>query len=103
MGLSSDRKIIEFNPEAEKLFGYKRDEVIGKTFIELFIDDSMRIPVDAELRRLLAGGAFPNHFSNLVKSVDGSLIKIEWTALKLLDDAGNLSGIIAIGENITRA
>ena len=52
------------------------------------------------MKQILAG-ALPNQFENLVKSATGEQLKIEWTAHKLFDEKGNLTGIIAIGENIT--
>ena len=45
---------------------------------------------------------FANQFKNLVKSASGKQLKIEWTAHKLFDEKGILTGIITIGENITK-
>jgi two-component system CheB/CheR fusion protein len=99
IGLSSDGKVIEFNPEAERLFGRKRNRVMGKNYIDLFIPESSRGKVEAEMKKLL-NGELPDRFENLVKDVNGNVIKIEWSAHKLLDDQGLLIGLITIGINI---
>ena len=101
LGLSDDGKLIVFNPEAEKLFGFKRDDVIGKLYVDLFIPESSRALVKADMKKLLEG-ELPNRFESVVKAYNGVALKIEWSAHKLLDDNGKQIGIITIGANITK-
>ncbi len=101
LGLSDEGLVIEFNVVAEKLFGFKRDQVIGKKYVDLFIPEASRKKVVAELKKLLAG-AIPNKFINNVKAADGSEMEIEWTAHKLSNDKGSNSGIITIGTRISK-
>jgi len=101
LGLSSEGKVIEFNPEAEKLFVCKRDDVMSKKYVDLFIPELSRKQVEADMKKLLAG-ELPNRFENLVKALNGVQLKIEWSAHQLLDDNGNLIGMITIGANITK-
>jgi len=100
MVVLSEGKVIEFNPEAEMLFGRKREEVLYKNYVDLFIAIDSRRSVEESLQKLLAG-KLPNSFQNLVRAVDGKKLLIEWTAHKLFDEKGVLTGIITIGENIT--
>jgi two-component system CheB/CheR fusion protein len=102
IGLSSDWKIIEFNPEAEKLLGLKRELVIGNNYVDLFIPPLMRKKVLAEMQELLSG-SLPNRYKNVVKAFNGDELTIEWSAHKLLDDNGTLTGTINIGINITKS
>ena len=101
LGLSSEGNVIEFNPEAEKLFNCKRDEVMGKKYVDLFISSLSRKQVVDDLKNLLSGKS-PNKFVNIVKALNGVELKIEWSAHQLLDDNGNIIGIITIGANITK-
>ena len=101
IALSSIGKIIEFNPEAEKVFGRKRNEVIDENYFDLFIPAPLRAKVKSEMNQILSN-KLPNQFENQVKSATGSQLNIEWTARKLFDEKGILTGIIAIGENITK-
>jgi len=102
IALSSDGKVIEFNPEAENIFGRKSSEVINKSYLEVFIPKKLRAEVGNDLQKLLAG-TLPDNFAHLVEAVNGSQINIEWTPHKLFDEKGILIGIITIGENITKA
>jgi two-component system CheB/CheR fusion protein len=101
LGLSSDGKVIEFNPEAERLLGYKRDDVLGKSYFELFIPETSRKKVEADMKKLLTE-ALPNRYESYVKALNGDELMIEWSAHKLLDDKGMLIGIMTIGERITK-
>ncbi|WP_158965485.1 ammonium transporter [Paraglaciecola sp. L3A3] len=40
VSIDLDGNIIEFNPAAEKTFGYLKDNVLGRSFIELFIESA---------------------------------------------------------------
>src|SRR5712692_3428868 len=47
-------KVIEFNPAAEKLFGYSRTEVLGRKMAELIVPPSLREQHYKGLARYLA-------------------------------------------------
>jgi PAS domain S-box-containing protein len=49
-------RIIEFNPQAEKTFGYKRDDVLGQNMEELIIPPSLRTRHREALARYLTTG-----------------------------------------------
>jgi two-component system CheB/CheR fusion protein len=102
IGLSADGLVVEFNPGAEKLFGRTRLEVMGKSYIDLFVIESSRKKVKADMKKLLTG-TFPNHYKNLVKAVNGEEFLIKWTAHKLFDDHGAFVGFINIGSHIAKA
>ncbi|MDP5229790.1 MAG: PAS domain-containing protein, partial [Cellulophaga sp.] len=101
IALSSNGEIIEFNPEAEKIFGRKRNEVIGKNYFELFIPEQLRNKVESDMKKMMSD-KLPNRFKNLVKSAIGDQLEIEWTVHKQFNEKGILTGIINIGENITK-
>lgn len=87
IGLSFDGKIMEFNPEAEKLFNCKREDVMSKKYVDLFIRKALRPQVEADMQNLLAG-QLPNRFVNIVKTLKDVELTIEWSAHQLLDDQG---------------
>ena len=53
--LSLDHRILEFNPEAERLFGCKRANVIGKDYFELFLPADVQKVVEQDIKKVLAG------------------------------------------------
>lgn len=101
VGLSFDGKIIEFNPEAEKLFACKREDVMSKKYVDLFIPKSLRDQVEEDMQNLLAG-QFPNQFINIVKTLKDDELTIEWSAHQLWDEHGKPKGLIAIGVNVSQ-
>ena len=40
--LSTEHRILEWNPEAERVYGCKRDQVLGKDYLELFLPEEAR-------------------------------------------------------------
>ena len=46
-------KVIEYNPVAEQVFGFKRDELIGSSLSEAIIPPAMRAAHEAGLRRYI--------------------------------------------------
>ncbi|MBI2481769.1 MAG: diguanylate cyclase, partial [Planctomycetia bacterium] len=49
-------EIIEFNPSAERVFGYSRDDALGKRFAELIIPPSLRVQHDQSFLRCVKLG-----------------------------------------------
>lgn len=101
IGLSADGVVMEFNLHAEKLFGRKRKDVLGKNYVDLFIIESFREKVKEEMRKLLEGSS-PNRYINHVKSVKGDQLIIEWVTHKLYDDHGAVTGLIIVGAHIKK-
>lgn len=54
VSIDFDGKILEFNPAAEKTFGYLKKYVLGKNFIELFIEPNERKRVANNLKHRFA-------------------------------------------------
>jgi PAS domain S-box-containing protein len=52
-------RVVEFNPAAEKTFGYRRDEAIGQLLSDLIIPPSLRERHQKGLSRYLATGEAP--------------------------------------------
>ena len=101
LGLSAEGAVLEFNSEAERLFGRKKIDVIGQNYVNLFIVESSRQRVNEDLKKLLSGN-LPDRYVNHVQAVNGDELLIEWIAHKLLDESGKIIGIINIGVNITK-
>jgi PAS domain S-box-containing protein len=55
--IDAESRIVEFNPAAERTFGYRREEVLGRSMAELIVPPSLREAHYRGLARYLAGGA----------------------------------------------
>lgn len=98
--LSPEHRVKEFNPEAERFYGLKREDVLGKDYLELFIPEEARDAVAADIKKVLAGNPTKG-FENRVVAHDGTEHVFIWDVNRLLDAEGNSIGIVAVGQDIT--
>lgn len=54
--IDASGRVLEFNPAAEAVFGYAREEAVGREMAELIIPPALRASHREGLRRLLGGG-----------------------------------------------
>ena len=59
ISMDHEGRIIEFNPAAEKVFGYKREDVIGKILSETIVPPAFREAHDNGLKHYLQTGDGP--------------------------------------------
>lgn len=97
--LSSDRRILEFNHEAESLYGMKREEVLGKDYFELFLPKSVWEQVASDIRKVV-GGESTKGYENPVRACDGSEHILRWSVSRIPIGEGQF-GIMAVGQDIT--
>lgn len=100
VALTPDHRIMEFNPEAERLYGRTREEVIGEDFFKLFVPESLWGTVDGQIQKVM-NGERPRGFIRHVIDKNGQESSISWDSNPLLDAAGQPMGAIAIGQDIT--
>ncbi len=98
--LDAERRIWEWNDEAERILGYTRDEAIGKDAYELLLADPVRQNFLARRSSILAGEPFHNVEIPL-RARDGTTRVMLWNSTRVLDAEGNLAGTISIGQDIT--
>jgi PAS domain S-box-containing protein len=93
--------ILEFNEEAEAVFGWPRQEVLGKNAIELFVPEEGRALAEASMKKVLAG-EITRGSEFLLRLRDGTERLFLWNANPLYDAAGQPRGIIVVGHDITQ-
>ncbi|MFH0814418.1 MAG: PAS domain S-box protein [Pseudomonadota bacterium] len=99
--LSPERKILEFNKEAERIYGYEKEEVLGKDYVELVFPEEER-EVQAEIIDRILNGEALRGFENVVRARDGTEREMLWNAIPWFDAEGRTIGCIGIGIDITR-
>lgn len=94
-----DSFIVSWNPAAERIFGYRAEEVIGRSIATLF-------PLDQwdELLDIMAGvrrGELVGFKETYRKRKDGQIIPISATTSPIKDASGRVIGASTIARDIT--
>jgi two-component system, chemotaxis family, CheB/CheR fusion protein len=91
--LSTDWKIIEVNPAAEKYFGKNQKEIVNKNYIQMFIPEKLRKKTESEMVKILSESR-NTRFKMQVRTAGGKLIEADWSVLVLLDNLKVPSGMM---------
>ncbi len=94
-----DSIITSWNFGAEKMFGYKAEEVIGKSILILF--PPMLADEEKSIIEQISSGNRVEHFETVRQRKDGSLFPISVTCSPIFDDSGKVVAISKIARDIT--
>jgi two-component system CheB/CheR fusion protein len=94
-----DGTILSWNAGAEHLYGYRADEVIGKS-ISLLLPPELQAEEEQILRRLTAGERI-EHFDTVRLTRDGRRVEVSVTASPIKDNQGRIIGASKIVRDIT--
>ena len=90
-------RVVEFNPAAERTFGYQRDEALGRTIAELIVPPSLRERHIAAYARFIETGdrSIVGRRMELVgMRADGSEFPVELTLTQVEGDPGLICGAL---------
>jgi two-component system cell cycle sensor histidine kinase/response regulator CckA len=102
LGLDSAGRVDYVNPFFLQLTGYTREEVIGQPWIERFLPPEHHAELRAVLDELRDGDVHP-HYQNPILTRSGERRMISWSNTVLRDTAGQPTGTLSIGEDVTDA
>ncbi len=104
ISIDASGNVVEFNPSAERLFGYSREETLGKEMAALVIPESLREAHRGALRRL-AEGAEPRLLGQRLEltalRADGSEFPIELSITAIESEEGHPSLFTGFVRDIT--
>lgn len=95
-----DFNIVEWNPAAEKMFYYNRREVLGHPVDKLIVPTETRDRTQQIWQNL---STLKTSVSSINRNItaDGRLIICEWHSTPLVDECGNVIGVLSIAQDIT--
>jgi PAS domain S-box-containing protein len=98
--LGPDLRIREFNAAAERIFGRSGAQVMGESYVELFVPPIAWEEARAFVRRVLAGEAtFATE--GAVSMPDGRVRYVLWENTCLRDDNGVPIALLGVGQDVT--
>lgn len=95
-----DFRIIAWNPAAERMFGYGKQEAMDRNPADLIVPEPMRNRTKQLMSVIFAQrGGTRSTSENLTK--DGNTIVCEWYNTPLIDEDGNVIGVASMALDIT--
>ena len=95
----TEMRAMEWNPAAERIFGWKAGEAIGMSAREI-------VPRRRSRRwksrgPACSGTAAPGYSLNANVRKDGKVISCEWFNTPLRDASGNITGVLSMAHDVT--
>lgn len=92
-------RILRWNAAAERLFGYTRDEIIGRSLLELVPPE--RYAIAREVLDKIRQGNWYSQYTTIRMRKDGSPVPVELTVSPVLDIQGKVIGGSTVCRDIT--
>ncbi|HZB13109.1 MAG TPA: PAS domain S-box protein, partial [Chryseolinea sp.] len=89
--ITSKGNVVRWNPAAEKMFGWKAEEIVGKVLNEVVVPEELRAGFINEMKQFLKTGESKALNRTIIQKVlrkDNSLFEVEFSAapIKVQDD-----------------
>ena len=92
--------ITDWNQSAERIFGYKPQEIVGKSVLTLIPKD--RQSEEQEILRKIRHGESLAHYETVRRRKDGKLIDVSLTISPIKGPKGEIVGVSKIARDITK-
>ncbi len=99
MATDLEGRILYWNRAAEKLYGWSREEALGRNILDVTPSDRSRAEAETILARLRRGESWTGEFE--VRRKDGSTFPVLTTSAPVEDPEGRLTGIIGVSTDLT--
>jgi len=96
----ADQRVTAWNPAAERIFGYTREEALGRDVVELIVSPAIR-PLLGELIHDLKTNPVSRRNTNENITKDGRIIMCEWYNTPLVDQEGRVMSVASMALDVT--
>jgi PAS domain S-box-containing protein len=100
IGLTPQYRIYEWSCSAERIYGWPREEAIGKDYLTTFVPEELRAAVAAEFRKILEGQPTRTYESEVIDR-RGARRTLLWSLNRVIVGNSEVRGLLAIGQDIT--
>src|SRR5947209_958402 len=98
--MDPDGTILTWNRGAARIYGYRAEEIIGRSVAVLIPDDRAAAELDAR-RRQIATGEHIEHDITGRRTKDGRLVDVSVNITPIRDDDGRVLGAATIARDMT--
>jgi PAS domain S-box-containing protein len=98
--LDPQGRIVQYNPYLEQLSGQPLSAVVGRDWFTTFLPQRDRDIFRALFDKIIAG-VDAGGVTNPIVTSDGRQRLIKWSNTTLKDSSGNLTGVLAVGYDVT--
>jgi PAS domain S-box-containing protein len=98
--MDTDLRVLEWNPAAVRIFGYTRDEAMGRGILDLIVPLAVQLELQEVIRRIRIGD-MNAHSVNENQTRDGRVITCEWFNTPLPNPDGKFAGVVSLAQDIT--
>ena len=101
IGTDLNGLVNEWNRKAEEITGYSKEDAMDKHLTNTYIMEEYRHAVQ-EVLELALGGRSTDNFIFPLMTKDGRRVEVLLNATNRVDAAGNIIGVVGVGQDITR-
>ena len=102
VAIDANQKVNLINKQGCEILGCPEEEIVGKNWFDNFVPERVRDETVAIFDRLMAGEIDGvEYFENPVLTKSGGETLIAWHNTVLTDERGDITGVLASGQDIT--
>ncbi|OZG72598.1 sensor domain-containing diguanylate cyclase [Hahella sp. CCB-MM4] len=99
--MDGEFKILQWNDAAARLFGYNREDIFGRNYIEGFVPLEFRDETEWKIKKVLETGIPVENFETEANAPDGSKHVMLWNINRVVDEEDEQPQVVLAGQNIT--
>ena len=100
--VNADTMVIEeCNPATTQIFGYTRDELIGRTTAFLHVNEAMAEQFASHLHSAVEDKGFLSDFEFRMRRKDGTMFPTEHSMMPIRNEVGRLVSWVSVVQDIT--
>jgi PAS domain S-box-containing protein len=101
VAISNDEGVVDVNRKACEILGYRREEIIGKNWIETFVPSQNRAVIRQLFHDMLGGSLRHVHYEHPVVTRTGEELIFNFHNLLVSDGKGITIGVFSSGSDVT--